>query len=195
MLRRRVLFRGFVLAGVAAASVAVAEPPIQAEASPPPAAIELARAVEQRAMRTNFAALEAFGRQALKRNDREGRNRLYHVAWTFLNQGDFERAALWNSRLEAQARAADDRRYLEIARLNRLTARYDQGDLAVAADMGAWRRRPATGSSRRTPPGSSRCRSWIRIRWARGCASSPGSKLKSRFMIPSPTPPAPGCGK
>ncbi len=136
MLRRRVLFRGFVLAGVAAASVAVAEPPMQAEASPPPAAIELARAVEQRAMRTNFDALEAFGRQALKRNDREGRNRLYHVAWTFLNQGDFERAALWNGRLEAQARAADDRRYLEIARLNRLTARYDQGDLAVAADMG-----------------------------------------------------------
>lgn len=135
MLKRRVLFRGFVLAGVAATSVAVAEPPIQADTAPPPAVVELARAVEQRAMRTDFDALEAFGHQALRRDDREGLNRLYHVAWTFLNQGDFERAALWNGRLEAKAKAANDRRYLQIARLNGLTARYDQGDLAVASEM------------------------------------------------------------
>ncbi|WP_318240594.1 ATP-binding protein [Brevundimonas guildfordensis] len=99
------------------------------------AAVELAHAVEQRAMRTDFNALEAFGRQALNRRDREGLNRLYHVAWTFLNQGDFERAALWNGHLQARARAAHDQRYIEIARLNGLTARYDQGDMAVADEM------------------------------------------------------------
>ncbi|MEN5114124.1 ATP-binding protein [Brevundimonas diminuta] len=98
-------------------------------------AAELARAVEQRAARTNFAALEAFGLEAMKRRDREGLNRLYHVAWTVLNQGDFEEATLWNNRLEAQARAQNDQRYLAIARLNALTIRYDQGDLAVEKEM------------------------------------------------------------
>ena len=98
-------------------------------------AAELARAVEQRAARTNFAALEAFGLEAMKRRDREGLNRLYHVAWTVLNQGDFEEATLWNNRLEAQAQAQNDQRYLAIARLNALTIRYDQGDLAVEKEM------------------------------------------------------------
>ena len=53
------------------------------------AVVDLAEALEQRAANTNFAALEAFGQEALKRHDREGLNRLYHVAWTVLNQGDF----------------------------------------------------------------------------------------------------------
>ncbi|WP_313574623.1 ATP-binding protein [Brevundimonas sp.] len=97
--------------------------------------LELARAVEQRAASTNFAALESFGLDAMKRHDREGLNRLYHVAWTVLNQGDFDKATLWNNRLEAQARAQDDHRYLAIARLNALTIRYDQGDLSVQDEM------------------------------------------------------------
>ncbi len=96
---------------------------------------ELARAVEQRASATDFAALETFGLDAMKRHDREGLNRLYHVAWTVLNQGDFERATVWNNRLEAQARAQNDQRYLAIARLNALTIRYDKGDLSVEAEM------------------------------------------------------------
>ncbi|SJM58834.1 sensory box histidine kinase/response regulator [Brevundimonas diminuta 3F5N] len=97
--------------------------------------LELARAVEQRAANTNFAALESFGLEAMKRRDREGLNRLYHVAWTVLNQGDFDKAILWNSRLEAQARAQNDQRYLAIARLNTLTILYDQGDLSVENEM------------------------------------------------------------
>ena len=101
----------------------------------PPQAVELAQAVEARAARTDFAALEAFGLEALKRRDREGLNRLYHVAWTVLNQGDFDKATLWNDRLAAQARAQDDERYLGIARLNALTIRYDQGDMAVVSEL------------------------------------------------------------
>ncbi|MFS0739566.1 ATP-binding protein [Brevundimonas sp. 3P9-tot-E] len=133
---RRGLLSGFALVIAAAASVAIAQAPASQETAPPAAAVELARAVENRAMRTDFNTLEDFGRQALSRHDREGLNRLYHVAWTFLNQGDFDRAAMWNSRLEARAREEQDPRYLAIARLNALTIRYDRGDLSVTDDMG-----------------------------------------------------------
>ncbi|MBW8304824.1 MAG: response regulator, partial [Brevundimonas sp.] len=108
---------------------------------PPPAAgggadsSALARFVERRAGATDFAALERFGLAALDRRDREGLNRLYHVAWTILNQGEFERAAVWNRRLAEAARRQNDARYIDIAHLNDLTVRYDQGDLGVAVEM------------------------------------------------------------
>ncbi|WP_427791814.1 ATP-binding protein [Brevundimonas diminuta] len=116
---------------VALAVLATAAPAMAKSVS----AAELAQAVEKRAAATDFAALEAFGLDALKRRDREGLNRLYHVAWTTLNQGDFEQAALWNDRLAAQARAQNDDRYQSIARLNALTILYDQGDLSVEDEM------------------------------------------------------------
>ena len=97
--------------------------------------IALALAVERRAAATDFAALERFGQDALRRTDREGLNRLYHVTWTFLNQGEFDRASLWNARLAQAADARADARYVRIARLNALTIRYDTGDTAAAAEM------------------------------------------------------------
>ena len=105
----------------------------QAQAEGPPA--DLLRALEQRASQTSFAQLEAFGEVAYKRRDREGLNRLYHVVWIIQNQGEFDRAAFWNHRLEEKARAQHDQRYIQISRLNELTARYDQGDLTVDAEM------------------------------------------------------------
>ncbi|GAA0647894.1 ATP-binding protein [Brevundimonas lenta] len=98
-------------------------------------ALRLARFVEHRASATTFAALNAFGETALQRSDREGLNRLYHVTWTTLNQGEFERATVWNQRLAAAARRQNDARYIDIARLNALTIRYDQGDESVAREM------------------------------------------------------------
>ena len=68
-------------------------------------ALELAGAVERRAGATDFAQLEAFGLAAMNRDDREGLNRLYHVTWTFLNQGEFDKATLWNQRLATATRA------------------------------------------------------------------------------------------
>ena len=103
-------------------------------------ALSLARFVEQRAAATNFHALEDFGSAAVRRNDREGLNRLYHVTWTILNQGEFERAAVWNRHLAESARRQNDARYVDIAHLNDLTVRYDQGDLEVAAEMGRFAR-------------------------------------------------------
>lgn len=96
---------------------------------------DLARVVETRASKTDFAALEAFGQEAQQRRDREGLNRIYHVAWTYLNQGDFDQAGVWNRRLAEAARRQLDDRYLQIARLNQLTIRYDQGDIGVAEEM------------------------------------------------------------
>lgn len=97
--------------------------------------LELAQTVERRAGSTNFEALEAFGREAMRRNDREGLQRLYHVGWIFLNQGEFEKAELWNERLTAAARHQRDQRYIRIAQLNGLTLRYDEGDTAAADEM------------------------------------------------------------
>jgi signal transduction histidine kinase/CheY-like chemotaxis protein len=97
--------------------------------------MQLADFVEARASSTTFAALETFGREAMTRDDREGLNRLYHVTWTILNQGEFDRARVWNERLAAAARRQNDARYIDIAQLNTLTIRYDQGDGAVAKEM------------------------------------------------------------
>ncbi|MDQ3125140.1 MAG: ATP-binding protein [Pseudomonadota bacterium] len=98
--------------------------------------VELAQRVENRAAATSFPALEAFGEAALSHSGREGLNRLYHVMWITLNQGDFERAEVWNNRLAAAALARRDERYQMIARLNALTIRYDSGDNAASAEMG-----------------------------------------------------------
>ncbi len=98
--------------------------------------VELAQRVEQRATATSFPALEAFGEAALDYPGREGLNRLYHVMWITLNQGDFERAEIWNNRLAAAALARGDERYQMIARLNALTIRYDSGDTAASVEMG-----------------------------------------------------------
>ena len=97
--------------------------------------VELAQRVEQRAATTSFPALEAFGESALDHSGREGLNRLYHVMWITLNQGDFERAEVWNNRLAAAALARRDARYQMIARLNALTIRYDSGDSAAAVEV------------------------------------------------------------
>lgn len=105
----------------------------QAQASAP--SDDLLRAVETRAGGSSFAELETFGEAAYRRHDREGLNRLYHVVWIMQNQGEFEKAAFWNNRLETKARAQRDQRYIQIAQLNDLTARYDQGDVEVAAEM------------------------------------------------------------
>ena len=109
-----------------------------AQAQPPGpkrSPIELAQAVERRAGATDFAALRAFGRAAEQRNDREGLQRLYHVAWIMLNQGEFDEAADWNRRLAQAADLQKDSRYIRIAALNDLVLRYDQGDTPAADEM------------------------------------------------------------
>ncbi len=97
--------------------------------------VSLAVAVENRAANTTFAQLEAFGQAAERRQDREGLNRLYHVVWTILNQGDFEAAEAWNLRLAAAAGGQGDGRYTKIAHLNALAIRYDQGEDAADREM------------------------------------------------------------
>ena len=129
-------FRRFVLATFAVAALFGAGAPAVADhGGQADDALRLARFVEQRAGATSFRALDTFGRAASFRNDREGLNRLYHVTWTILNQGDFEAAAEWNNRLAAGARAQRDDRYIDIAHLNALTIRYDQGETGVSAEM------------------------------------------------------------
>ena len=91
--------------------------------------------VEKRASATDFGQLERFGEAAMTRTDREGLNRLYHVAWIFMNQGEFEKAKLWNGRLDAAARRQHDARYIMIARLNTLAVRYNSGEADTALEM------------------------------------------------------------
>ena len=97
--------------------------------------LELARAVEARASKTTFADLETFGRKALAQPGRDRLNRLYHVAWIYLNQAEFDHFRRWNAALAREAEAAGDKRYIAVARLNELAARYDGGEKAVGAEL------------------------------------------------------------
>ena len=90
---------------------------VQAVAAQSRTPLDLAVAVERRAGATDFSELEAFGEAALRRDDREGLNRIYHVTWIILNQGDFERAAEWNRRLTERARVLHHGRYRALAHL------------------------------------------------------------------------------
>ncbi len=92
-------------------------------------------AVEERAATTDFAQLAAFGDAAMRTPNREGLNRLYHVTWIFLNQGDFDNASLWNGRLERAAGLLGDRRYVTVARLNAMAIRYDRGEAEAVEQM------------------------------------------------------------
>ncbi|WP_339915688.1 ATP-binding protein [uncultured Brevundimonas sp.] len=96
---------------------------------------DLATTVEARATRTDFAALERFGVAAQKMPGREGLNRLYHVAWLFQTQSETEKSRLWNERLAAAAARENDRRYMVVARINTLAARYTQGDATVIPEL------------------------------------------------------------
>jgi signal transduction histidine kinase/FixJ family two-component response regulator len=97
--------------------------------------LALAATVESRASRTDFAALERFGVAAQQMNSREGLNRLYHVAWLFQTQADYDKAQLWNDRLAEAAAREHDARYEMVARLNALGARYTQGDLTAVPEI------------------------------------------------------------
>ncbi|WP_082572509.1 ATP-binding protein [Brevundimonas sp. Root1423] len=143
MLLIRVVVALLAAAAVSGGAPAVRSQPVPASTSEvPDDALRLANFVEARAGSTDFAALDRFGVAAMRQNDREGLNRLYHVTWTILNQGDFDKAALWNRRLAEAAQRQGDERYKDIARLNALTIRYDQGETAVVAEM---RRTAETG--------------------------------------------------
>lgn len=126
----------FAFACAALVAICAAASPVAARVSVNPESIRLAQAVEERASATTFDRLDDFGRRALTRRDREGLNRLYHVTWTLLNQGDFEAASDWNRRLREAAVRQRDERYRRIAHLNDLSIRYDQGDASVETEMG-----------------------------------------------------------
>jgi two-component system, sensor histidine kinase len=95
----------------------------------------LARAVERQASQTSFAQLERFGRDALAGRQPDRLQRLEHVAWLELCESDYPRFGAWNGRLRAEALKAHDARYAAIADLDRLRARYDQGDVAAEAGI------------------------------------------------------------
>ena len=126
--------RSSLLLSLAAAGVLLTAP--QATADEHRAtAVQLGRAVEQRAARTDFSVLETFGREALALSGREKLNRLYHVAWLYLNQAEYTAFERWNGRLALEAERAGDQRYAAIARLNALASAYDRGDETAVDQM------------------------------------------------------------
>ena len=110
--------------------------PLAAVAQPSESsARHLALAIEQRAERTSFADLERFGEAAGRQGGREALRRLHHVAFTLLNQSEFDQFDHFNGLLAAKAQVLGDRRYAEIARIDALKSRYDRGDSTVADDI------------------------------------------------------------
>ena len=95
----------------------------------------LAKAVEKKADSTSFAKLEDFGRTTMRLKGRDRLDRLYHVAWVFLNQSEFAKFEDWNGRLASLAKAEQDVRYIEVARINELRRRYDDGDPTATPEI------------------------------------------------------------
>ena len=117
----------FGLVGVALA------PAVQA--APAMSPLQLGVAIEQRADKTSFADLERFGDAAARRPTTESLRRLQYVALVFLNQSEFDKFKHWNDLLAQRATALGDQRYVTMARLNALKARYDSGDTTAAKDV------------------------------------------------------------
>jgi signal transduction histidine kinase/ActR/RegA family two-component response regulator len=91
--------------------------------------------IEKSALGASFAQLETFGQDALQRPGRDGLDRLYHVAWLFLNQSEFQRFQAWNDRLKLRAIQEGDIRYLHVAEINELRSRFDRGDLTAGDEI------------------------------------------------------------
>jgi len=97
--------------------------------------LQLADAVEQRASHTDFKALDRFGEAALKMQGRERLNRLYHVAWIYLNQAEYAAFDKWNAVLMREALRDNDARYIDVARLNDMEGRHDRGQASAIEEM------------------------------------------------------------
>ena len=123
------------IALMAALGVATAAQARLQDPSPSWSPETVADRVEQSAETSNFAQLEAFGRDALRRPGRDGLDRLYHVAWLFLNQSEFQRFDTWNGYLKARSKQEGDSRYLAVAEINDLRSRLDRGDLAAGEEI------------------------------------------------------------
>ena len=92
---------------------------------------ELAAAIERRAQQSNFASLEKFADDARRLSGRERLARLNHAAGIFLNQSEFDRFEKWNNQLGAFALADHNQRYIEVARINALVEKLNNGDRSV----------------------------------------------------------------
>jgi signal transduction histidine kinase/ActR/RegA family two-component response regulator len=124
-----ILAGAIALLSAGSASQVLADP--QGSISP----LDLARAIERRASQTSYADLEAFGLNAYRLKGRERLDRLEHVAAEFLDSSDYAKFAVWNARVQTQAEQDHDARYLAVARVDVLQARFDQGDDRALAEL------------------------------------------------------------
>ncbi len=95
----------------------------------------LAAEIEHRAAATSFADLQRFAGAASRQDGREAMRRLHYAATIYLDQSEFAQFQHWNGILAAKAAAADDGRYAEVARIDALKSRYDQGDVSVKPEI------------------------------------------------------------
>jgi signal transduction histidine kinase/ActR/RegA family two-component response regulator len=95
----------------------------------------LSAAIEHRAARTSFAALERFGEVASHQDGPEALRRLHHVAFVLLNQSEFDRFDHWNGLLASKAAKMGLRRFVQIAHIDELKSRYDRGDNSVRPEI------------------------------------------------------------
>src|SRR3954471_18657204 len=73
---------------------------------------DLAKQIAQRAQKTSFAGLAAFGDKASQRSDREGLRQLQHVITVFEAQSETEKATHFNGLLLRNAQRQKDQRFL-----------------------------------------------------------------------------------
>lgn len=87
-------------------------------------ALDYSLAVRQRAMGTDFAALERFGQAATTRATRDNMGRLQHVTAVMAELSELDAASAWNARLRQLAKQAGDADYLALADVNDVALRH-----------------------------------------------------------------------
>lgn len=98
-------------------------------------ALDYALAVKQRAMATDFTALEQYGLAAMSRATPDNMGRLQHLTVMMSEQGEYEAASLWNARLRQLATQGRDNVYLGLVEINDVTIRHQRDKSVSMADV------------------------------------------------------------
>ncbi len=98
-------------------------------------ATSLATAIQTRAEKSSFAALDRFAAAAARRPDREGLRRLEFVSLVYDNQSEFARFRQLNAVLVRNAAAQHDVRFQHMAAMDAIKARYDGGQASAAGEL------------------------------------------------------------
>ena len=120
---------------VGGAGVALATSSLSMTAAADLSAMSLAMDIQQRALKSSFADLDRFAEAAERQPGREGLRRLEFASLVYENQSEFGKFNALNAELARRAAAEHDARFADMAAMDALKARYDNGESGAVAAL------------------------------------------------------------